>query len=42
MQRKFKDLIVNKDDIMAQYKEGIQGLKSYELHPNLWKDPTQK
>ena len=28
----------SKDEILGMYKDGIQALKRYELHPNLCKD----
>ena len=34
--------MAGKDEILVGYKEGLQALKKYELHPNLWKDPSQK
>jgi hypothetical protein len=41
-QKKFIELAVQKDEILTQFRDGISGLKKYELHQNLWKNPSQK
>jgi hypothetical protein len=38
--KKFKDLISKKDEILLAYHEGLQQIKKIELHKNLWKDPN--
>lgn len=40
--RKFRELLAQKDEILTCYREGINGLKNYKLHQNLWKDSSQE
>jgi hypothetical protein len=40
--KKYKELQAKKDQIIAQYREGIGALKKIELHKALWKDSAVK
>lgn len=41
-QRRFNELLTSKDEIIAQYREGIASLKRIELHEALRKDPSKR
>ncbi len=41
-QKKFRELVAQKEPILDQFKQGIADLKKYELHQSLWKNPSQK
>lgn len=38
--KKHKELLAKKDEILLAYHEGLQQIKRIELHKNLWKDPN--
>ena len=40
--RNFKELMACKDEILILFRDSLTNLKKIELHPSLWKDPSQK
>jgi hypothetical protein len=42
LNKRYNELLLKKDEILNQYKDGIAALKRIELHKNLCKDVNVK